>query len=466
MFEKILQKKRVTQEAARQINTNVFRLARHTLRENDVLPALARAESAVRLIIPSQLGDPVKHGLHAYDLFMGYLAEEFSDPKKLGYDDSCGYQPLRQMLSAGNVEFGTPGYCLPRERVIIEAGISGAVRSMMAVLINKGNCDEVLIPKWSYTLYLAEAEHVEARVRNVELNSRGVVDLDHLRDSITDKAKAVFITTMGNPLGVAMDRETFTQIVRIVNAKEKEFNHPIYLVADIIYEGFRQGGPIDPILLSMEAGRIGPTIELYSISKLMASPGIRLGWMRIYHGGESFNDEVHAFTQACSILLQPGLGAASTPAQIALFRTYDELSNTAKRDRFNMYIGKRRNEVRDRVYHIYDDLQQIDGLLFPEYYYDGSGKLNYAALNTFYILAGISPSLLKRGQLSHARQMADFQIDNDTSAVVIAVPGDHFLADEYRDQGQEFFRIVALFDETRAAAIESIRRFVGSLKKT
>lgn len=462
-MKRIFDKKNVNPEAAKHLNINVFKLASHTLRENDVLPALGRANAAGRLIIPSQLGDPVAHGLHAYDPFMRYLAEEFSNPKKLGYNDSCGYPQLRQALSDGNVEFGTTGYRLPPERVIIEAGISGAVRSMMAVLINNG--DEVIIPKWSYTLYLAEAELAEAKVKNVELNSRGTVDLNHLRDSITDKTKAVFITTMGNPLGVAMDSTMFCDIIDIVNSKEKQFNHPIYLVADIIYEGFRQGSPIDPILLSMQAGRIGPTIELYSISKLMASPGIRLGWMRIYHSGESFSDEVHAFTQACSILLQPGLGAASTPAQIALFRTYDELSNSAKRERFDTYIAERCTQVRHRVHSIYEGLQQIEGVIFPEFYYNGFGELDYAALNTFYILAGISPSLIERGQLSHARQMADFQIDNNTPAVVIAVPGDHFLADEYRGQSQEFFRIVALFDETRGAAIESIRRFVDSLRK-
>jgi aspartate/methionine/tyrosine aminotransferase len=463
-MEKLFQKKGISSDAAKHLNPNVFKLAHHTLRETDVLPAQARADAAGRLVIPSQLGDPVVHGLYAFDPFMRYLAEEFCNPKKLKYNDSCGYPELRNVLADGNMEFGTTGYRLPRERVIVEAGISGAVRSMMAVLINKGNGDEVVIPKWSYTLYLAEAELAEAKVRNVELNSRGVVDLGHLRDSITEKTKAVFITTMGNPLGVAISNETFRDIIGIVNAKEKEFNHPIYLVADIIYEGFREAKPLDPILLSMEAGRIGPTIELYSISKLMASPGIRLGWMRIYHGGESFTEEVHAFTQACSILLQPGLGAASTPAQIALFRTYDELANSAKRELFDTYINERRAEVRRRVHSIYDGLQKIDGLVFPEFYYDGSHKLDYAALNTFYILVGISDSLIKRGELSHARQMADFQLDNGTPAVVIAVPGDHFLADEYRNQGQEYFRLVALFDETRDPAIESIRRFVQSLK--
>jgi aspartate/methionine/tyrosine aminotransferase len=464
-MKRIFDKRNINPEAAKHLNMTVFKLASHTLRENDVLPALGRAEAAGRLVIPSQLGDPVKHGLYAYDPFMHYNAEEACDPKKLGYNDSCGYPPLRDVLSIGNVEFGTTGYHLPRERVIIEAGISGAVRSMMAVLITPGNGDEVVIPKWSYTLYLAEAELAEAKVKNVELDSRGIVDLDKLRDSINDKTKAVFITTMGNPLGVAISKETFREIVGIVNAKETHFKHPIYLVADIIYEGFRQGGPIDPITLSMEAHRIGPTIELYSVSKLMASPGVRLGWMRIYHSGESFSDEVHAFTQACSILLQPGLGAASTPSQIALFRAYDELSNTAKRERFNTYISGRRDEVRRRVHGIYDGLQQIDGIIFPDYYYDGSHKLDFAALNTFYILAGISPELITRGELSHARQMADYQIDHNAPSVVIAVPGDHFLADEWRGQGQEFFRIVALFDETRKAALESIRQFVDSLKK-
>jgi aspartate/methionine/tyrosine aminotransferase len=461
-MQKTLDKKRITPGAANQLNTTVFRLGGHTLRETDVLPALAQAKASGCLIVPSQLGDPVAHGLYPYEPFLKYLAEEMSNPKNLCYSNSCGYPPLLELLATGNVESGKKGYCLPPERVIIEAGISGAARGLFTVLINKSNGDEVIIPKWSYTLYLAEAELSEAHIRSVELDKHGIIDKNRLSDGITKNTKAVFITTIGNPLGTAISEKDFCSVIDLVNTKEREFNHPIYLVADTIYEGYRNGAALDPIALSVNK-RLGPTIELYSLSKLIAAPGLRLGWMRIHHNGSDFKEEVHAFSQACSIMLQPGLGAVSTAAQIALYRLYNELENPKKRAAFDNFRAERRAEVRRRVHGIYDGLKEIPGLVFPECYYE-DGEPGYNALNSFYILAGLSESLLKRQNLSHARIMADHQIANQTPAVVVTVPGDHFVADEYRGKGQEFFRIVALFDDTRDAAITSIRSFVESLK--
>ena len=465
-MKRILDRKGITEGAANQLNTRVFALAHHTLRENDVLPAFARAKSAGCLVVPSQLGDPVVHGLYPYDPFLRYLAEENANPKNLAYSASTGHPPFIDLLAEGIPEFGKKNYRIPPSNIFIEAGISGAVRSLMTVLINPSNGDEVIIPKLSYTMYLAEAELSGAKVRNVGLDKRGIVDLNQLKDSINEHTKAIFITTVGNPLGVAMSRDDLGTLMEIVNAKEKEFNRPIYLFVDIIYEGYRKGEPLDPIEVAIEKGRLGPTLVGYSISKLIAGPGLRAGMTLCHHNGESFTDEMYAFLQAASIMLQPGLGAVATPTQIALLRLYNDFANADKWQKFRAFADARAVEVRRRVHTTYDELRNIPGLVFPEYYNEPEGKLGYDALNSFYILVGFSEDLIKRQEsgISHARLMADYQIDNRTPAVVVAVPGDHFLADEYRGKGQEYFRLVALFDETRGAAIESIRRFVQSLK--
>ncbi len=464
---KILRKRQISEDAAKLLNTNVFKLANHTLRENDVLPALARAKAAGCLVVPSQLGDPVVHGFYPYDPFLRHLGEEITNPKNHVYTNSTGYPPLVELLTEGIPEFGKKNYRIPPSNIFVEAGISGAVRSIMVALINKSNNDGVVIPKHSYSMYIAEAEGAEAKIANVELDNRGSVDLNHLRDSIDKNTKGIFITTVGNPLGVAISKEDFCSIIEIVNAKEREFNHPIYLMADIIYERYRPGGPLDPIELSIEKGRLGPTVVLYSLSKGIAVPGLREGFALVHHNGQIFREHVHAFCQALSILLQPGLGAVATPIQVATARLYSDFANTEKWLHFTQFMDDRKRDVTERVHSIYDGLRGIDGLVFPKYYYGSDGSLGYSGLNSFYILVGISEGLIKRQEngISIARLMADHQIDHQCPAVVIAVPGDHFLADEYRGQGQEYFRLVALFKETRDKAIESIASFVDSLKK-
>lgn len=444
-------------------NPNVERVGPYTLRKTDVNPANDRARIDGKRIIDARLGDPVKFGLGPYRRYRQYKMEADDNPKNYAYSEACGLPELRQILSEGNVEFNTTGYAIPPNHVFIGAGISGVARAMFTTLIHPSNGDEVVIPEWSYIIYLAEAGLSNSSVKNVKLTNEGFPDLNQFEASITKNTKAVFITTVGNPLGVAMSHEMFGEIIGIVNKKEQEFNRPIYLVADTIYEGFRLSGPLDPIALSILHNRIGPTIEVYSISKRISAPGERLGWMRVYHNGNDFTENVHQFCDRITTLAQPSLGAVPTPPQLALWKLYNELDAPEKRQEFDDFARERRKVVRSRVQSTLEALMHIDGVVLPKYYYSGSA-INPDILNSFYILFGVDHSLCPRGPLSQARLLADYLIENDLP-VVLSTPGDSFLAHEYRGHkdAQEYVRVVALFEDVKGFA-DSVARFVHSLR--
>ena len=458
-----LAKRHITNEHTQRLNPRVFELTHYTLRETDVNPTAEEARKREKRIIDARLGDPVRFGLWTYPRYRRYVVEAWDDPKCYMYGDACGLRELRDVLAAGNVEFGKKGYALPPHHVFVGSGISGVARGLLTTLINPANGDEVLIPKWSYIIYLAESALSGAIVKNVDLTPEGIVDLNKLQESISDKTKAVFITTVGNPLGVAMSHSIFGEIIDIVNRKEREFNHPIYLIADTIYEDFRLGEPLDPVQLSIQHGRIGPTIELYSISKMISAPGLRLGWMRVYHNEDGFPDDVHAFCEGFAIGRQPSLGPASTASQLALYKLYNEFDNPERRKEFDDFRDERRVIVRQRVQEALAELSHIDGVVFPQYYYSGD-TLNLDVLNSFYILFGVDHNICPRGELSQARRMADFLVEN-SHMVLLATPGDHFLAHVYRGhaQKQEYMRIVALSDEPRTVA-DAVRKYVESLR--
>ena len=441
------------------LNQAVFGMGDYTLRRTDVNDASERAGKLGRKTVDARLGDPTVFGLKTYPRYTALVEEALRDPRSLSYGDARGVNDLREILGRGNVEFGRDGYAISPERIFIGSGISGVTRSLFTAITNKG--DEVVIPKWSYIIYFAEAALSEAKVVNVRLAERGEVDLNSLRDSITKNTKAIFVTTVGNPLGVAMRMETFSEIIRIVNAKERVFNHPIYLVADTIYEGFRTGSPcIDPIALSIKEGRLGPTIELYSISKLISAPGARIGWMRIYHNNEDFKDEVDDFVESLARLFQPTLGATATPFQSALAKLYSGLSQQGLRNEFEDFKTTRRIEAIGRTRKLLDALSEIDGLVFPEYYYN-EGRIDCNSLNSFYVLFGVDKSLRPRAIFSQARELADFLLETEGYPVLLATPGDSFLASELRGKEQEFMRVVALF-ENSAEVVQGIKMFVES----
>lgn len=444
-------------------NPNVEKIGPYTLRKTDVNPAYDKALAEGKRIIDGRLGDPVRFKLYPFPKYVRYKVEADVDPDNYRYSDACGIPQLRSMLSEGNVEFGTKGYAIPPNHVFIGSGISGVARALFTELIHPRNGDEVVIPEWSYIIYLAEAGLSNASVRNVKLTSEGFPDLNRLEDSINRHTKAVFITTVGNPLGVAIPHEMFGEIIGIVNKKEQEFNRPIYLLADTVYEGFRLGEPLDPIALSIQHGRIGPTIEVYSISKRISAPGDRLGWMRVYHNGEDFTENVHKFCNDISTLAQPSLGQVPTQPQLALWKLYHELEVPENRKEFDRFATERRRIVRERVQGTLEALMQIDGVVLPKYYYSGA-TVNMDVLNSFYILFGVDHAICPRGPLSQARLLADYLIEQDLP-VVLTTPGDSFLAHEYRGHkdAQEYVRVVALFEDIKGFA-ESVRKFVGSMK--
>jgi len=457
-------KRQIGETHKQALNPRVFELAHYTLRETDVNPTAEEAKKQGKCIMDCRLGDPIVFGLFTYPRYRRYVVEAWDDPKTYRYGDACGLPELREILARGNVEFGTKGYALPPHHVFIGSGISGVARGLLTTLINPMNGDEVVIPKWSYIIYLAESALSGAVVRNVDLTSAGIVDLAKLEGSINAKTKAVFITTVGNPLGVAMAPETFVQIIDMVNRKEREFNHPIYLIADTIYEDFRVGPPLDPIQLSIQHGRIGPTIELYSISKMISAPGLRLGWMRVFHNEDGFPDDVHAFCEGYTIGRQPSLGPASTASQLALIKLYSGLDDGEHRREFDDFRSDRRNTVRSRVQATLEALSRVENVVFPQYYY-ADGTLNLDVLNSFYILLGVDHAICPRSEFSQARRMADYHLQN-FETVLLATPGDHFLAHEFRGhtQKQEYMRIVALSDDPKSIA-DGVRRFAESLKK-
>ena len=435
-------------------------MEKYTLRANDVNPAQRRAIESELPILDARLGDPKAHGL-----MPPYFLQIFDHPR-LGYTDALGLPQLREVLRSGNPELGQGRYRLPIENVAIGAGISGIVRNLLDAIIDPSKGDTVLIPHWSYIIYLSEAARSGARVGNIRLTKTGEPDLDHLKDSIDTNTRAVFLTTIGNPLGVAVSRETFGKIVKIINEKEKEFDHPIILVADPIYEGFRIGGqPLDPIALSIESRRLGPTVSLYSVSKLMALPDWRLGIAWFYEGSGEFRAEFRELLAAFATTNQPLLGSASTTHQADLQRFYSGLiKGGTYSSQFDKFKSDRVATVRSRVHDFSKALFEIDGLVFPDCYYDKAGRPSTSALNSFYVMAGIDPNISPRGELSLARRFADFLIENDRK-VVLATPGDSFLEQSLRGQGNEFMRFVALLSEADAGyVVEQVKAFVNSLK--
>ena len=64
---------------------------------------------------------------------------------------------------------------------------------------------------------------------------RLILDIDKFEKAITEKTKAVIINSPNNPSGVVYTVETIEKMCKVLNDKQEEYGHPIFLITDEPY---------------------------------------------------------------------------------------------------------------------------------------------------------------------------------------------------------------------------------------
>ena len=100
-------------------------------------------------------------------------------------------------------------------------------------------------------------------------------NLDEFKQKITSKTKAVLINTPNNPTGVIYSETTIKRIANILEEKEKEYNHEIYLISDEPYRELVYDNTTVPFVTKYYRN----TFVVYSYSKSLSLPGERIGYV-------------------------------------------------------------------------------------------------------------------------------------------------------------------------------------------
>ena len=101
------------------------------------------------------------------------------------------------------------------------------------------------------------------------------IDLTALERALTPQTKAVIVNSPNNPSGAVYSETTIRRLADLLRAKEQEYGHPIFIVADepyreIVYDG--ASVPCIPLFYDN-------TIVCYSYSKSFSLPGERIGYI-------------------------------------------------------------------------------------------------------------------------------------------------------------------------------------------
>jgi aspartate/methionine/tyrosine aminotransferase len=212
-------------------------------------------------------GNVNEHGIaYPEDLLASILAKAVR-PARVYHPDSFGQRPAREAIAA---YYGA--LKIPANRILITPGTSVSYWYCFKLLAEPD--DEILCPQPSYPLFDYIARLCGVRLTYYRLNeARGwAIDLDSLENRITTRTRAIVLISPHNPTGMVADDAQLQGMAEIAA------RHSLPIISDEVFSEFL----FDVESLPRPAATMAPLVfTLNGLSKMMALPGMKIGWIAV-----------------------------------------------------------------------------------------------------------------------------------------------------------------------------------------
>jgi aspartate aminotransferase len=160
------------------------------------------------------------------------------------------------------------------EHLFMTTGAAGAVAHALRAVTVPG--DEVI----TFAPYFPEYNHyvgqTGAILKVVPADTKHFqINFEEFEKTINNKTMAVLINTPNNPSGTVYSTETIKKLATLLEEKQKEYGHDIFIISDEPYR--------DIIFASVDSPYISKyydnTLSCYSFAKSLSIPGERLGYV-------------------------------------------------------------------------------------------------------------------------------------------------------------------------------------------
>lgn len=222
---------------------------------------LERIQSLYENVVPLNLSDSGVHPMSFRDLLSETEINELLD-LELGYGWTNGDVSLRNTI-AGLYKDRT------EDDVIVTNGSAEANFLMVMSLLYPGDEIVVFTPNYLQIFGWAKAIGVDVKTVTHDESADWAADIDKLRSTVSSKTKLITICNPNNPTGALLSAEGMQALVDI--ARE----HDAYLHADEVYKGSELETDEGPSVADLYEKAIATN----GLSKAMALPGLRIGWL-------------------------------------------------------------------------------------------------------------------------------------------------------------------------------------------
>ncbi|MFF1744650.1 pyridoxal phosphate-dependent aminotransferase [Streptomyces mirabilis] len=196
------------------------------------------------------------------------------------YSPGPGVPELRTAISAHQKHRYGLSYDPDRE-VLVTAGATEAIAASLLALVEPG--DEVIALEPYYDSYaasiaMAGGTRIPVTLRPHEETRDGVthrrfrLDLDELRDAVTDNTRLLLVNTPHNPTGTVLTREELGEIAKL--AVERD----LLVITDEVYEHL-VFDEAEHLPLASFPGMRERTVTIGSAGKTFSFTGWKVGWV-------------------------------------------------------------------------------------------------------------------------------------------------------------------------------------------
>lgn len=262
------------------------------------------------------LGNPSVPAPPSVNQAMTDILRERSPLEVHGYGPGLGLPEARDAVAQSlNRRFGMN---YERSHIFMTIGAAGAVAHALRAVTEPGDEIVTFAPYFpEYRPYTAGAglnlRVVPANVDNLQIN------FEALEEILNPKVAAVLVNSPNNPSGVVLSTPTVRRLAGLLEEKQREYGHPIYLISDEPYREIRFTGVDGPYIASCYPN----TITCYSFSKSISLPGERIGYLAVNPAAEQAEKIVEICPQISRTIGQNG---TATLMQLTVAKCIEETS--------------------------------------------------------------------------------------------------------------------------------------------
>lgn len=291
--------------------------------------ARMKAEYGAENVYDFSLGNPDAPPPQAYETVIKEIVEDNS-PGVHSYMPNGGYPWVREAIahrmSAEQEVTVTQG------DMLMTCGAAGGLNIVMKSILNPG--DEVIILAPFFVEYGFYIDNHGGVAKIVPTDEEFNLDLEAIKDNISEKTRAIIINSPNNPCGQIYSEDSLKKLGELLATSEAQYGNVIFMLSDEPYRKIIFDNHTVPSIFKAYQN----SIVVSSYSKDLSLPGERIGYLAVHPDMKDKAQLLDALTLANRIL-----GFVNAPALMQ--RVVAELQNES----VDISLYARRKELMCKV---------------------------------------------------------------------------------------------------------------------